>query len=148
MDTSNSKPTSVQPDPTGIQPGGWGWLRTVALVTTGIGALGSLALTLFSGRGSPPVLQVGFALWVLAPFAALAWANLVSLRWSTPVRISLASVTFVITLVSWALYGKLIPAPPGTAHAFVFVATPPAAWLTAGILVPLVAFFSRGSSKK
>ena len=48
------------------------------------GAVGSVGLMLRAGRSTPRLLLVLFVIWVLSPFVALAWANMVSSvgRWS------------------------------------------------------------------
>ena len=53
-------------------------LRTLALIAAVAGAAGSIALMLRAGRRSPRLLIALFTIWVLSPFVALAWANMVS----------------------------------------------------------------------
>ena len=101
-------------------------LGAVALIAAVVGALGSVALTLRAGRSTPRLLLVLFVIWVLSPFVALAWANVVSSRWSTLTRATLFVATLVITLGSLALYGGLVKRPAGSANAFLFVIVPPA----------------------
>ena len=118
-------------------------LRTVALVITAVGALGSLTLTILAGRSTPRFLLILFLLWVLSPFAGLAWANIRSKRWSVLTQVVLACVSLLIALASLAIYGKLISPPAGSPHAFVFVAFPPASWLLTAVLVFAAALSSR-----
>jgi hypothetical protein len=120
-----------------------GVLRAVALIAVVAGAGGSVGLMLRAGGRTPRLLLALFVIWVLSPFAALAWANMVSKRWSVPTRATLYCVTLVLTLGSLAIYGGLVLPPAGSARAFVFVAVPPASWLLMAIAVPLAAWISR-----
>ena len=54
-----------------------GFLRVVALIAVVAGSLGSLGLMLRAGQRSPRLLLVLFTIWVLSPFVALVWANMV-----------------------------------------------------------------------
>ena len=126
-----------------------GLLRAVALTAVVAGAVGSAGLMLRRGQRTPRFLLVLFTIWVLSPFVALAWANMVSKRWSVLTRATLYSVTVVITLGSLAIYGDVVVvAPPGSANAFVFVAVPPASWLFMTIVVPIAALISRRGSHR
>ena len=94
-----------------------GLLRVVALIAVAAGAVGSLGLMLRAGRSTPRLLLVVFVIWVLSPFVALAWANMVSKRWSVLTRATLYCVTLVITLGSLAIYGELVVLrPAGSAN--------------------------------
>ena len=73
-------------------------LRAVALLAVVAGAGSSLGLMLRAGRRTPRFLLVLFVFWVLSPFVALAWANMVSTRWSAVTRMTLYCVTLVVTL--------------------------------------------------
>ncbi len=125
-----------------------GRLRAVARIAVVAGAVGSLGLMLRAGRSTPRLLLVLFVIWVLSPFAALAWANMVSQRWSAVTRATLYCVTLVITLSSLAIYGDLVSPPAGSPGAFRFVAVPPASWLLAMIVVPIAALVSRRLSRR
>jgi hypothetical protein len=105
-------------------------------------------LTLRAGRSTPRFLLVLFVIWVLSPFAALAWANLISKHWLFLTQVALCCVTFVITLGSLAIYGGLVPRPVGSAPAFVFVAVPPGAWLLMALTVTPAALLSRRRSNR
>lgn len=110
--------------------------RAVALIAVVVGAVGSLGLLLRAGQRTPRLLLVLFTIWVLSPFVALAWANIVSKRWSVLARATLYSATLVLTLGSSAIYGDVIPvAPPGSANAFVSVVVPPVSWLLIIVIV-------------
>jgi hypothetical protein len=120
-----------------------GLLRSVARIAIVIGAVGSVVLMLREGRDTPRLLLVTFVIWVLSPFVALAWAGIASVRWATLPRITLYGVTLAITLGSFAGYGRLIPPPVGSAHAFMFVVIPAGSWLLLGIAVPIAALVAR-----
>jgi hypothetical protein len=125
-----------------------GLVRAVALIAVGAGAVGSLGLMLRADQRTPRFLLVILVFWVLSPFLALAWANVVSKRWSTLTRAALYCVTLVITLGSLAVYGKLVLPPPGSPRAFVFVAVPPASWFLIAIVVSIAALISRRRSRR
>lgn len=123
-------------------------LRAGALIAVAAGAVGSVGLMLRADQRTPRFLLVLFFFWVLSPFVALGWANLVSKRWKVLTRAALYCVTLVITLGSLACYGKLVLPPPGSPRAFVFVAVPPASWLFMTIVVATAALISRGRSRR
>ena len=112
------------------------------------GAVGSLGLMFRADQRTPRFLLVLFVFWILSPFVALAWANMVSKRWSFLTRTTLYVVTLVITLGSLAFYGKFILPPAGSPRAFVFVAVPPASWLLMTIVVSIAALISRRRSHR
>ena len=70
-------------------------LRSIALMSSGIGAAGSVALMLYAGErvGSPSLLIVLFTVWVVFPFALLGLAIVVSKRWADLTRVTLYRVT-------------------------------------------------------
>ena len=91
-----------------------GLLRGAALIAVLAGAVGSLGFLLREGRRTPRFLLLLFVLWVLSPFVALAWANMVSNSWTVLTRATLYCVTIVLTLGSLAIYGDLILPPAGS----------------------------------
>ena len=118
-------------------------LRTMALFVVAVGALGSLAFMFRAGQDSPRRLLVLFTFWILSPFAALLWANMVSKRWSVLTRVTLFCVTLVLTLGSLATYGELVPLKPaGSPNAFLFVIVPPVSLVLMTIVVAMAAFIS------
>jgi len=142
---SSGEMTSSQGKPHDKFPG---FLRKVALVGVIVGALGSIVLTLRAGQQTPRFLLVFFVIWILSPFVALAWANIVSERWPVLTRVTLYCVTLVITLGSLAMYGKIILPPAGSPRGFVFVIVAPASWLLMAIVVPLAAFIAGRRSRQ
>jgi uncharacterized membrane protein YhaH (DUF805 family) len=125
-----------------------GFLRAVGLIAVLAGSAGSVGLMLRAGRRTPRLLLILFVIWVLSPFVALAWANMMSKRWSDLTRAGLFCVTLVVTLGSLAIYGDLVKPPAGSPAAFVFVAVPPASWLLLAIVLPIATLISRGLSRR
>lgn len=140
----------MQPEASRKRPNGGllGILRGVALVAVIAGAVGSLGLILRAGRNTPRFLLVLFVIWVLSPFVALAWANIVSKRWPVLIRATLCCVTLVITLGSLTIYGGVILPPAGSPRGFVFVAVPPSSWLLMVIVVSAAALISGRMSRR
>jgi hypothetical protein len=125
-----------------------GFLRAAARIAVLAGAVGSVALLLRAGRSTPRLLLVLFVVWVLSPFVALAWADLVAKRWALLTRATLYWVTLAVTLGSLAIYCKLGLRPSGSPRTPVFVAVPPASWLLIAIAVPMAALLSRRRSQR
>jgi hypothetical protein len=123
-------------------------LRVAALIAMLIGAAGSLGLMLRAGERTPRFLLVLFVIWVLSPFVALAWANVVSKRWSILTRVTLHSATLVVTLFSLAVYVDDAPGHRSSRAAFVYVAVPPASWLLIAIVVLMAAFIAGKQSRR
>lgn len=139
----------ASPASPGSPDGGFlGLLRAVARIAVVAGAVGSVDLTLRAGRRTPRLLLILFVIWVLSPFVALAWANMVSKRWSVLTRATLYCVTLVITLGTLAIYGDVILPPAGSPRAFPFVVVPPGSWLLMAIVVPIAALISRRLSHR
>ena len=104
-------------------------LRKAALIALGAGAAASVALTLYAGRHSPPILVPLFALWVLFPFIGLAFTGLHSRHWPVRTRALLYGAMLVVAVVSPAIYATRAFGPPRPQGAFAFVVVPVAAWL-------------------
>ena len=120
-----------------------GIFRRVALITVLVGAIGSLGFMFRASQHTPRVLLMLFIIWVLSPFVALLWANMVSRRWSALTRGTLYGVALIVALGSLAIYGKLIDVKPaGSGNAFLYVAVPPVSLLFVAIVVPIAAFIS------
>ena len=118
-------------------------LGTVAVIAMPAGAIGTVALFLrvALAQRTPPFLIVLFIVWLLSPFAVLAWAHLASRRWSDATRTALNGVTIVIALASLAIYSNLIAITPhGAPKAAPFVVVAPTSWLVIAIVVPLAAW--------
>ena len=123
-------------------------LRAAALLALLVGAAGSLGFMLNAGRRTPRFLLVIFVFWVLSPFVVLAWAHMISTRWSGVTRAALHVVILVVTLGSLAIYGNDAVRPRHAQAAFVYVLVPPMSWLLIAIVVPTAALISRRRSRR
>ena len=122
-----------------------GMLRVTALVAIVAGAAGSSGLMFLAGsRQRSLVLMALFTGWVLSPFAALAWAGMVSTRWPALTRATLYGGMLVLTVASLLMYGGKVPMPPGSRPAAVFLVVPLASW----VLMTLGAIVSAGLSRR
>jgi hypothetical protein len=119
-------------------------LRTVALIVLLGGAVSSLVLVLHAGRNNKSILlPVLFVIWVLSPFIALLFANVVSKRWAVPRRMTLYSLMLVLTLGSLIGYSGILN-PPGTKPAGVFLIVPLVSW----VLIAIATVLSRRLSRR
>lgn len=125
-----------------------GLLRAAALIAVAAGAVGSLGLMFRASQRTPRFLLVIFFFWVLSPFVALAWTNVISKLWPVLTRVAIYGVTLVVTLGSLAYYAGIVLPPAGSPRAFVFVAVPPASWLLMTIVVSIAALISRERSRR
>lgn len=108
--------------------------RAVALIAVAAGASGSLRLMFLAGSRQRSFVLMGlFTGWVLAPFAALFWAGLISSPWPASTRATLYGLMLILTLVSLAMYGAIIPMPSGSRPAAVFLLVPPGSWVLIAI---------------
>ncbi len=109
----------------------------VAVTALAAGAVGSVAFTLYAGLrvGSPRVLLVLFAGWVVLPFAILAVSYLVSRRRSVVAQLTLARSILVVSLASLALYA-IAAMGSGRPKTAVFVLVAPMSLLLVGLAVP------------
>jgi hypothetical protein len=140
MNGSNQIPSKARAKP---EAGFLGLLRAVALIAVVAGAGGSLVFMLRAGQRTPRLLLVLFIFWVLSPFVALVWGNIVSKRWSVLTRVTLYCVTLIVSLGSLAIYGEWINVrPAGSANAFLFVAVPPVSLVFITIIVGIAALRS------
>ena len=104
-------------------------LHTTARVAAVIGAVGSVALTLYAGRSNNlPFLMVLMAGWVFAPFFGFALASSVSARWSPAARTALDVVIVVIAAAALGIYARDALQPPQR-RAVVYVLVPVVSWL-------------------
>jgi hypothetical protein len=123
-------------------------LRGAALFAVLAGAAGSLGFLLHAGRRTPRFLLVIFVFWVMAPFIALAWAHVVSKRWSVVTRAALYTVMLVLPLGSLIIYGDDAVRLRSGPRAFVYVLVPPVSCLLMAIVVPAAALISRRRSPR
>jgi uncharacterized membrane protein len=124
-----------------------GGLRSAALVAVVLGGIGSIGLLRHAQQHPPPLVIVGFVIWVLAPFVILGGANLLSSRWPVSVRKTLFIVTVLVAITSLGIYFDDNLAHRTAKPAFVYVATPPATVLLSALVVG-VALLARKSKAK
>jgi hypothetical protein len=121
-----------------------GTLPAVALSAAVVGAICAVALTTYAGArvGSPLVLRLLFAIWVLTPFAALLTGYAFSASWRRSMRVALHTITLVTAAGSSLAYAyfALATARPATAA---FVLVPPASCLFAAIALGIAAVSAR-----
>jgi hypothetical protein len=121
-------------------------LHSSARVAAVVGAVGSVALTLYAGRSNNlPLLMILIAGWVFAPFFGFALASRISSRWSQGARAALDVVIIMIAIASLTLYARDALGPAHAKRATVYVAVPIVAWLLMLIGVPLTAVIGRRS---
>jgi len=119
-------------------------LHGAAAVAAVVGAVGSVALTLYAGRtNNLPFLMILMSGWVLAPFMGYALASRSSGGWNASTRAVLDGVIVLVAVASFVIYTRDALRPPASHAAAVFVAVPIAAWLLMLIAVPLTALISR-----
>jgi hypothetical protein len=123
---------------------GRGALPAVALGGVVVGAICAVGLTTYAGArvGSPLVLRLLFAAWVLSPFAAILTGYAISASWRRSMRVAMHAITLVTaagSLLAYA-YFALATARPATAA---FVLIPPASWLLAAVALGITAFSAR-----
>lgn len=107
-------------------------MKTRPILT--IGALGSLAFTLYAGRHAAPVLQGLFCAWVISPFLCLLLAARLAERWPEASRNALRMPALVLGAISIVVYAAaaLVAAKPVTP---VFLFLPGVSWIFAGLTV-------------
>ena len=109
-------------------------MRKAAMITAVVGGLLSVLLMVHAGRYSmPPLLIVLIGMWVLLPYDAMMVGNILSPRWSETTRVTLYRLTFLVTLISVAIYASVAFGPPRPRPAFFFVLVPPLSLTLIGI---------------
>jgi uncharacterized membrane protein YsdA (DUF1294 family) len=114
-------------------------LLVTALMATVFGAVGSVGLLRHAQEHPPPLLVVLFVIWVAAPFAALAVANIMSTRWPRRVRLTLYVATILVASASIAVYLDDNISHRTAKKAFVYVAVPPVSVIACAVAVAAVA---------
>jgi len=119
-------------------------MAVAAVAALAAGAVASVGFTLYAGLrvGSPRVLLVLFAGWVVFPFLVFTVGYSLSKRGSSFIRLLYCGAVLVAALTSLIVYGAaaLGPGRPKTA---VFVLVAPLSLLLVGIVVPVMVFVSR-----
>jgi surface polysaccharide O-acyltransferase-like enzyme len=125
-----------------------GFLASVAILATVIGAVGSVVLTLYAGRHNKSSALIAlFAVWVLSPFLGLGVAiRHLTKRWSAPMSVAFRATAMGIAIGCLAVYGVVALAPPPQ-MAFYFLVTPLGSWLAIGAMATLASLVSRRDSR-
>jgi hypothetical protein len=119
-------------------------LHTTAQIAAVVGAVGSVALTLYAGRNNNlPFLMILMAGWVLAPFMGYALASRYAGSWAASTRAVLDGIVVLVAVASLVIYTRDVLRPPASHAAAVFVGVPIVAWLLMLIGVPLTALIAR-----
>ena len=115
-------------------------LHSVARVAAIVGAVGSVALTLYAGRSNnQPFVMVLMSGWVFAPFFGFALADRLSGRWSRSTRTALDVLIVLLAVAALAIYARdALQPPPRRAGPYVLV--PIVSWLL--LLVVVVGGFA------
>ena len=132
---------------------GLGLLRAAALIVVLLASGGSVGLLMKAAHRrashpTPPILLVLMTIWVLAPFIALASANLISNRRSLRTQATLYYVTVVLSVCSLVIYLYDAASPLRVKAAVVFVAVPLGSWLLMATVLAIVAFTSGHLSRR
>lgn len=119
-------------------------LRALAYWTLRLGALVSVALTLYAGRHNHSLLLIAlFAAWVLSPFIGLIAAERTAQRSPFHIARAIDAATLVISLCSVLIYAVVDAFPPLHTIAFAFLAVPAASWLAIATLLIAARFSTR-----
>lgn len=119
-------------------------LRLLARGAAVVGAVGSVGLTLYTGRHNPSgFLMALFAMWVLAPFLGFELADMASQRWTALTRAALYGVMLVLTVASLAIYGAVAFGPPRARTASFFLVIPPASCLLMATVAVIATLLSK-----
>ena len=122
-------------------------MRKAGLLAIVLGGVGSVTLTLYTGRRNPSALLMAvFAIWVLLPFVALAVADAMSTNWSALTRTVLYALMIVITIDTLGIYGYVAFGPSRPQPAFWFLVVPPASLLLIAILLRTVGGIAKSRS--
>ena len=136
----------ARPQSEGAEPG---ILRGASSAAVVGGAAGSVGLVLDAGRRNPswPLMAL-FTIWVVSPFAILAWAHFASKPRSIFRRRALNWVTPVIALSSLAIYEDVAVGHPRVKAAPYFLMVPAASWLLIAIVLAAESLISRRRSRR
>src|SRR5215203_3798066 len=121
------------------------FLHTATLVALPVAAAASMGFMLQVGGGSVILLAV-FAVWVLAPLAALFGAEMYGRGWCSNSRTTLHVVALIVALASPLVYGSVALGAPRPQPAFYFMVVPAASWLLMIVSLTMAAVTSRSTS--
>jgi hypothetical protein len=119
-------------DPRSDSPG---MFRTITLVVTVAAAIASLAFMFMVGRQQKSVVLMAlFAAWVVSPFVALVYGNVISKGWAESRRSVFAGLALLLSLGSAAIYGMVAFGPPRPQPASFFLLIPAASCVVIGVV--------------
>jgi hypothetical protein len=119
-------------------------LHRIAQAGALVGALGSIALTLYAGRNNNlPFLMILISGWVLAPFMGYALAGRYSTRWAAATRAVLDAIIVLVALASLVIFARAAMNPPASKPGGPFVAVPIVGWLLMFVAVPVTELIAR-----
>jgi hypothetical protein len=123
-------------------------LRVTAMVAMATGIAGSIGLFLRAGQRTPRLLLLGMAIWMLSPYVALVWANVLSKPWPILIRATLYCLMIVVAVGSLVVYGDDALGHRRAQAAFVYVIVPPVSWLIIAVAISMAAVLSRRGSRR
>jgi hypothetical protein len=119
-------------------------VRAVVVSAVVTGWVMSIVFMRRVGSQNPSLLLQGlFAGWVSSPFVCVAVASAASRRWASTTRASLYTVSLLITAVSVAIYGGVVPLPRTFKPAFAYLMVPLASWALIAVLAAGSALIAR-----
>jgi hypothetical protein len=119
-------------------------LHRIAELAAVVGAVGSVALTLYAGRNNNlPFLMILISGWVLAPFLGYALAGRYSTRWAASTRAVLDCLIVLVALASLVIFARAAINPLASKPGGPFVAVPIVAWLLMFVAVPVNELIAR-----
>jgi hypothetical protein len=111
-------------------------MRSTALIARWLGALASLAFTLYAGRHNRSVVLVAlFAGWTLLPYFGLIAADRSASRARRDIAAAIHAASLLLALVPPAIYAAASILAPGHTATFAFLAVPAACWLAIATLL-------------
>jgi len=124
-------------DPAGLQPAGLVRMRRAARILVLLGALGSLACTLYVGQHNRSLLLPAlFAAWVAAPFVGVLAVLRGVEGGPTRAVMVLQSAAIIISIAALGLYVAFALRPLGHSAAAPFLLIPVCSWVAvAGMML-------------
>ncbi len=104
-------------------------LRTIALITLLVGAIGSLCYMFIAGSNQKSIiLIVLFTTWVTSPFVGLLLATILTKKWTAKAHSWFYIAMLVLTVVSLTVYSGVLTTSQ-TKPAFNFLVVPLLSWM-------------------
>ena len=120
------------------------YLRTIALTSLFVGAVGSLYFMFVAGSNQKSIILIGlFTLWVLSPFVGLFLVTRLTTQRTKKTYSWFYVAILVLTVVSLTLYSGLLTISQ-TKLAFKFLVVPLLSW----ILILIILFIARNKNIK